>query len=162
MIQLKKIILAGLLGLTFIAGWGISYVYHTKSIVIEDKLAQSKAYEYKNCETKSYQIDKLSKTDTYTKEVINNSKTPAYVTEVLEYITEHKQAPEGYVGGRIFKNREGQLPKNAPSGTPLNYQEWDVHPKVEGQNRGAERIVTSSEGDAYFTEDHYKSFIKIK
>ena len=40
-------------------------------------------------------------------------------------------------------------------------QEWDVHPWVRGVNRGAERLITGSDGGAYFTADHYRTFIRL-
>lgn len=91
----------------------------------------------------------------------SDSSIPNYVYEVLEYIKLNNEAPIGYVGGRAFKNREKQLPKNSKTNRLLSYREWDVHPKVEGQNRGAERLVTDDDGNAYYTNNHYKSFIKI-
>ena len=44
----------------------------------------------------------------------------------------------------------------------IAYQEWDVNPKVEGVNRGTERLVTGSDGSAYVTADHYRTFTKIR
>ncbi|WP_445322230.1 ribonuclease domain-containing protein [Paenibacillus sp. FSL M7-1046] len=29
-------------------------------------------------------------------------------------------------------------------------------------NRGAERLVTGDDGTVYYTNDHYKAFVKIK
>jgi ribonuclease T1 len=80
----------------------------------------------------------------------------------LDYIELNQKAPEGFVGGRTFKNREGLLPKKDENGKLFFYQEWDVHLKERGKNRGAERLVTSNLGNAYYTKDHYQSFIKIK
>lgn len=88
-------------------------------------------------------------------DVAQNSEIPEKVYSVLKYIRENHSAPEGYVGGRTFYNREKKLPLGE------SYQEWDVNPKVEGKNRGAERLVTSPT-KAYFTKDHYESFIEIK
>lgn len=87
----------------------------------------------------------------------NNSSIdiPDYALKTLKYIREYNKAPENYVGGRTFQNREKLLPMGE------KYQEWDVHPKVPGKNRGAERLVTSS-SKAYYTNDHYRSFIEIK
>jgi guanyl-specific ribonuclease Sa len=87
---------------------------------------------------------------------------PAKVGKVLKYIDEHKKAPEGYVGGRTFGNFEKHLPTKDRRGKPIKYQEWDVNPKVQGKNRGPERLVTGSDGSAYYTKDHYKTFIKIR
>lgn len=88
-------------------------------------------------------------------------KAPDYVLEVLSFVRKNREAPEGYVGGREFQNREKRLPAKAPDGKKIRYSEWDVHPKVKGQNRGPERLVTGSDHSAYYTRDHYKSFEKI-
>lgn len=88
--------------------------------------------------------------------------TPAYVLNVLEYIRQNGQAPDGYVGGREFQNREKRLPLKAPDKQKIRYSEWDVHPKVQGKNRGPERLITGSDHSAYYTKDHYKTFLKIE
>ena len=54
------------------------------------------------------------------------------------------------------------LPAQDINRNNIQYQEWDVNPKVEGQNRGTERIITGSDGRAWYTEDHYQSFTEIK
>ena len=90
------------------------------------------------------------------------SKIPQKVYEVLKYIKENGTAPDGYVGGRKFGNYEKQLPQKNENGRRINYQEWDVNPKKQGRNRGAERLVTGSNSKAYFTKNHYKSFIEIE
>jgi ribonuclease T1 len=61
----------------------------------------------------------------------------------------------GYVGGREFQNRERRLP-------PGRYREYDVNPKVRGRPRDAERIVVEQQtGLAYYTGDHYRTFIPL-
>jgi ribonuclease T1 len=87
---------------------------------------------------------------------------PAKVYLVLKYIRENKRAMEGYVGGRVFTNREKIVPLQDENGNSIQYQEWDVNPKVQGQNRGTERIVTGSDGRAWYTNDHYQTFTQIK
>ncbi len=89
-------------------------------------------------------------------------KIPDYVLETLAYIREHDSAPKGYVGGRKFGNFEKRLPQKTPAGEQIQYREWDVKPKVDGQNRGAERLVTGSSGRAWYTRDHYNSFVEVK
>lgn len=89
------------------------------------------------------------------------SNVPHYVIDVLEEVRETGKAPSGYVGGRTFYNREKLLPKKEDDGKKIKYREWDVHPKVKGKNRGAERLVTGSDDNAYYTKDHYRSFTKI-
>lgn len=90
------------------------------------------------------------------------TQTPAYVLDVLEHIRRNGQAPDGYVGGREFQNREKRLPLKAPDQKKIRYSEWDVHPKVQGKNRGPERLITGSDHSAYYTKDHYKTFLKIE
>jgi ribonuclease T1 len=94
------------------------------------------------------------------------AKVPNKVTKVLRYIDEHHRAPEGYEGGRDFHNAgaSGQkgLPRRDADGKAIAYREWDVNPKVRGVNRGAERLVTGSDGSAYYTEDHYRTFTKVR
>jgi guanyl-specific ribonuclease Sa len=87
---------------------------------------------------------------------------PPKVREVLAYVRKHDRAPAGYVGGRKFGNYENHLPKITPQGQRIQYQEWDVNPKKENQNRGAERLVTGSDGRAWYTRDHYNSFVEVK
>ncbi len=94
---------------------------------------------------------------------VNQQATvPSKVLKVLQYVKQHKEAMEGYVGGRTFGNYEGHLPKKDATGKKITYQEWDVNPKVKGKNRGAERLVTGSDGKAYYTDDHYNTFTEIK
>lgn len=87
---------------------------------------------------------------------------PSYVTETLNYILQNHKAPEGYVGGKVFQNREKRLPQRSTQGEKIRYQEWDVHPKKDHQNRGTERIITGDDQSAYFTKDHYQTFISLK
>ncbi len=87
---------------------------------------------------------------------------PAKVREVLAYVREHNRAPAGYVGGRKFGNYENLLPKTSPQGQRIQYREWDVNPKKENQNRGAQRLVTGSDDRAWYTRDHYNSFVEVK
>lgn len=56
------------------------------------------------------------------------------------------------IGGDRFGNREGLLP-DAPGRT---WYECDVN--FDGGYRGGERIVFSSDGLIYYTDDHYESF----
>ncbi len=61
----------------------------------------------------------------------------------------------GYVGGRAFHNRERRLPTG-------RYREYDVRPRVPGQDRGPERLVIDqTTGRAYYTGDHYRTFVPL-
>jgi len=87
---------------------------------------------------------------------------PAHARETLAYIRQHGYAPPGYVGGRVFGNYEGLLPRYDTRRKRIEYREWDVRPKAEGRNRGAERLVTGSDGRAWYSADHYRSFLDVK
>lgn len=92
----------------------------------------------------------------------NNSEIPQKVYDVLKYIRSNHHAMQGYAGGRTFSNREKIVPQFDENNNPITYQEWDVNPKIQGQNRGTERILTGSDGRAWYTNDHYQSFKEIK
>lgn len=91
----------------------------------------------------------------------SNTGIDQKVYTVLKYIKANGKAPDGYVGGRQFQNRERRLPQRDTKNKPITYQEWDVNPKVRNVNRGAERLVTGSDGKAYYTDDHYRTFKEI-
>lgn len=110
---------------------------------------ETKADRKNEKESTDYQADK-------------QGKIPQKVYEVLKYIKENGTAPDGYVGGRKFGNYEKLLPQKDENGRRINYKEWDVNPKQKGRNRGAERLVTGSDGRAYYTKNHYKSFINVE
>lgn len=59
------------------------------------------------------------------------------------------------IGGDYFGNRENKLPdKNG-----RKWYECDIN--YNGGYRGKERIVFSNDGQIYYTDDHYNSFIKL-
>lgn len=59
------------------------------------------------------------------------------------------------IGGDVFGNREGKLPKK----DGRKWYECDIN--YEGGYRGAERIVYSNDGLIYYTNDHYETFTQI-
>ncbi len=59
--------------------------------------------------------------------------------------------------GTVFGNRELQLPQY-PRGY---YHEYTV--KTRGaKDRGARRIIAGKKGELYYTDDHYRSFKRIR
>ncbi len=80
-------------------------------------------------------------------------EVPEKAREVLAEIQKRNGEPlPGYVGGRVFGNREGRLPRG-------EYREYDVNPKRPGKNRGTERIVIEQRtGKAYYSRNHYETF----
>lgn len=94
------------------------------------------------------------------------AEAPARVLATLELIDagdwpEAANAP-GTRGGQTFRNNEGRLPATGADGARLRFQEWDVNPKERGRGRDAERIVTANDGSAWYTLDHYRTFVQIR
>ncbi len=79
---------------------------------------------------------------------------PQKAIDVLAYVRQNGQAPEGYVGGRVFENREGRLPAGG------DYREFDVDPH-NGQRNAERLIVEWSTKKAWYTGDHYQTFIPM-
>jgi ribonuclease T1 len=59
--------------------------------------------------------------------------------------------------GTIFGNRERLLPQHARG----YYREYTV-PTPGARDRGARRIVAGGRGELYYTDDHYRSFRRIR
>ena len=59
------------------------------------------------------------------------------------------------IGGDRFGNREKRL----PTAKGRTWYECDID--FAGRSRGAKRIVYSSDGLIYYTEDHYKTFEQL-
>jgi guanyl-specific ribonuclease Sa len=79
---------------------------------------------------------------------------PQKALEVLQIVRSTGQPPEGYVGGRVFQNREGRLPADG------DYREFDVDPHNGGRN--AERIIVEwNTKKAWYTSDHYQTFTPL-
>lgn len=64
-------------------------------------------------------------------------------------------APGCCIGGDRFGNYEGVLPDE----NGVTYTECDID--TLGKKRGAKRLVFSSDGYIYYTDDHYESFSVI-
>ena len=96
---------------------------------------------------------------------------PKQAQDVLQQIDAGKwpgaaNAP-GTKGGSAFANtpppgRPPLLPATDASGGPITYREWDVKPKVPGQERDGQRIITGSDGSAWYTDDHYGTFHRMR
>ena len=91
---------------------------------------------------------------------------PQKAYDTLDHIDQFGIGPAGFKGGRTFKNLglngEEKLPQFDSSSNPITYQEWDVNPYTKGVNRGAERLITGSDGSARYTTDHYTSYVQIR
>jgi guanyl-specific ribonuclease Sa len=97
---------------------------------------------------------------------VSSGVVPQKVTSILKYIDETDQVPDGYEGGRTFLNlgRDGEqkLPSSDAKGSSIRYREWDVNRHVPGRNRGTERLITGSDGSAFYTSDHYRTFVRVR
>jgi guanyl-specific ribonuclease Sa len=87
---------------------------------------------------------------------------PAHAWDVLARIDAKGAPMPGYKGGSEFLNVQGRLPSGDAANASISYREWDVNPYVKGIDRGAERLVTGNDGSAYFTSDHYDSFVTMR
>ncbi|MBT2770867.1 hypothetical protein J7J47_01300 [Halomonas sp. ISL-60] len=111
-----------------------------------------------------------------------DSSTFTQFDEVAQYIDEHHELPENYItkreardlgwnpsegnlekvapgksiGGDVFQNREGLLPKKKGR----TWYEADIN--YSGGTRGSDRILYSNDGLIYKTTDHYRTFEQIK
>ena len=87
---------------------------------------------------------------------------PLQALKVLDAIDASGTTPANVpANGKNFQNREGLLPPTDGSGNAIQYKEWDVNPSGAG-GRGTERVVTGSNGSAYYTADHYRTFQKVR
>ena len=90
----------------------------------------------------------------YAHPAASSGAIPSKALDVLAYVRRTGEAPDGYVGGRVFQNREGGLPAGG------DYREFDVDPHRGGRN--ADRIVVDwNSRKAWYTGDHYQTFIPM-
>lgn len=91
---------------------------------------------------------------------VDTGSLPAEAREVLRLIRQDGPFPYEK-DGSVFRNREGLLPQQ-PAGY---YAEYTV-PTPGARDRGARRIVAGGRprgmGDNYYTDDHYRSFRRIR
>ncbi|MGA7934113.1 MAG: ribonuclease domain-containing protein, partial [Kovacikia sp.] len=89
-------------------------------------------------------------------QTISIRELPSEAQKTINLINKGGPFPYGQ-DGIIFGNREGILPK-APRGY---YREYTV--RTPGlPTRGARRIVTGENGEFYYTNNHYKSFFRVR
>jgi RHS repeat-associated protein len=82
---------------------------------------------------------------------------PPKAIATLNTVRQTGKPPINYAGGRVFKNRDGKLPSSG------RYREYDVDPRPpKGGHRNAERLVVDEvSGRAWYTDDHYNTFVEI-
>ena len=86
---------------------------------------------------------------------------PQHAWDMLSYLKSHNWTPpNGYKGGKSFANDGRDGGQHLPECYGPFY-EYDVWPKVAGQDRGTERIVRGN-GAVWYTNDHYKTFFQME
>lgn len=87
---------------------------------------------------------------------VSSKDVPPEARETLALIKQN--GPFAYPqDGKTFGNREKRLPLRALG----YYREYTV--KTPGaRDRGARRIIAGNGGEFYYTEDHYRSFRRIR
>ena len=93
--------------------------------------------------------------DTSGFDVVPLSSLPAEATDTANLIEQGGPFPYPE-DGTVFQNREGILP-DCETGY---YHEYTVE-TPGSPDRGARRIVTGTEGEHFYTDDHYASFVLI-
>lgn len=101
-------------------------------------------------------VEALVEQPPVTRSAASETGPPKKAYDLLTALQDRQGVPlPGYVGGRDFQNRERHLPRG-------QYREYDVNPKIRGHSRDAERIVIEQRtGKAYYTSDHYRTFIPL-
>lgn len=83
------------------------------------------------------------------------SSLPAEATDTVRLVRRGGPFPYSQ-DGVVFGNREGVLPARSSG----YYHEYTVQ-TPGSSDRGARRIVTGSQGEYYYTGDHYGSFVVV-
>ncbi len=87
---------------------------------------------------------------------IHVQELPKEARRTLELIKQSGPLPYPQ-DGKTFGNREKRLPMRAQG----YYREYTV-PTPGARDRGARRIVAGNGGEFYYTDDHYRSFSRIR
>jgi ribonuclease T1 len=87
---------------------------------------------------------------------IRLAELPAEARETLALIKAGGPFPYAR-DGAVFSNREGLLPKRERG----YYREYTVK-TPNARDRGARRIVAGQDGDYYYSNNHYRSFSRIR
>ena len=91
-----------------------------------------------------------------------NNSIPQEAYDTYEYVTSHNGTPKnGYKGGSTYAN-DGRAGSAVLPEEYAPFREYDIYPKIKNVSRGTERIVISDTGSsAWYTSDHYKTFVRL-
>jgi ribonuclease T1 len=84
------------------------------------------------------------------------STLPPEVSQTWRLIQQGGPFPYPRNDGVVFDNREKQLPQKQTG----YYHEYTV-PTPGSTDRGARRLITGASREAYYTGDHYASFVVV-
>ncbi|RAG83586.1 ribonuclease [Streptacidiphilus pinicola] len=90
---------------------------------------------------------------------------PARAWQTLKLIDAGEWPPNdgsGTKGGAVWTNPDKTLPPADSEDRPIQYRQWDVNRKSPGQARYPERIVTGSDGTAWYTPDLFRTFEQMR
>jgi len=122
-------------------------------------------YNFGVAGTRTYFVGELGLAAPVPVWVHNNNSDRVPVPDDAQNAPKHMKnrttVPGTAKGGATFENREGRLPTVDGSGKEITYQEWDTEAPQPNSLRGLRRIVTGSDGEAYYTDDHYDTFTEI-
>jgi len=126
---------------------------------------QKAEQESQNTPNKSYlQFENFDNPLAPTDPSQNQDEIPQKAEDVLKRAEEKGSPFPGYPGGRTFNNipepGAQKLPEKDADGNLITYQEWDTDPRPPKKTggRNSERVITGSDGSAYYTSRHYKTF----
>ena len=111
---------------------------------IDDIVNSFSKYPVANIADAGKVVETLDKIENIVNYVKNNNGTP----------------PVGYKGGKTYNN----LPQNGGQKLPdgIAYKEYDINPNIKEVNRGSERIVIGNDNSVWYSNDHYRTFIRIQ
>ncbi len=89
-------------------------------------------------------------------------QVPPEAREVLAYVRQHGFPPPDRLGGQVFPNYEGELPRFDAKGRRILYRQWEVQPKARGGDGGREQLVTGSDGRAWYSGDRGRTYTEVK
>ena len=91
-----------------------------------------------------------------------NAQRAYYGYESVGWKGNYPGQAKGTRAGGNYDNDPIVLPQNESDGKPISYQEYDVNDKGPGIGRGKERFVRGSDGNIYYSPNHYVSFLKVE
>ena len=86
----------------------------------------------------------------------------ARAQKVIESLQATGRPPLGVKGGQPYYNGNRKLDTVTRLRQKISYREYDVFPNVRESNRGSVRVVVGSDGSIYYTNNHYRKFIRLK